>query len=129
MVKVKQIMTKNPVKVDSKKTVREVSTLMSERKLGSVLVCKGVEIIGILEEGDIIRNVLAKDLNPYVTKVEEVMSVPFVIDEDKTDDEASNMMFQNKVRHLAVSANSKIEGIISMYDLIRPIYEGKSFWT
>lgn len=129
MVKVKQIMTKNPVKIDSKSTVREISTLMSEKRLGSVLVCKGDEIIGILEEGDIIRKVLAKDLNPYVTKVEDVMSVPFVIDENKSDDDASNMMFEHKVRHLAVSANSKIEGIISMYDLIRPIYGGKSFWT
>ncbi|MHB8482521.1 MAG: CBS domain-containing protein [Nitrospiria bacterium] len=129
MVKVKQIMTKNPVKVDAQKTVREVINLMAEKKLGSLLIRKGDDIVGILEEADIIRKVLGKDLNPYVTKVLDVMSVPFVIDQDKTDNDASDMMFQNHVRHLAVTADSKIIGIISMYDLIRPVYGGKSFWT
>ena len=124
-------MTKNPVKVDSKKTVREAVNMMVEKRVGSLMVCKEKtgEIIGIIEESNIVRNVLAKDLNPYVIKVEEVMSVPFVIDEEKSDYEASDLMSQHKVRHLAVSSNSKIVGIVSMQDLIRPVYTGKSFWS
>lgn len=131
MVKLKQIMTKNPVKIDSKRTIREAVNLMVEKKLGSVMVCKGNsgEIVGILEESDVVRNVLAKDLNPYVVKVEDVMSIPFVIDEEKNDDEASDLMSQKKVRHLAVSSHSRIVGIVSMQDLIKPVYSGKSFWT
>ncbi len=129
MVRLKQIMTKNPVKVDSKTTIREAVSVMVEKKLGSLIVCKGEEIVGIIEESDIVRNVLAKDLNPYVVKVEEVMSVPYVIDQEKTDDEASDMMRQQKVRHLAVSSHAKVVGIVSMVDLIKPVYSGKSFWT
>ena len=131
MVKLKQIMTKNPVKIDSGKTIREAVNLMVEKKLGSVMVCreKNGEIVGILEESDVVRNVLAKDLNPYVVKVEDVMSIPFVIDEEKNDDEASDLMSQKKVRHLAVSSHSRIVGIVSMQDLIKPVYSGKSFWT
>ena len=129
MVKVKNIMTRNPVKVDAGKTVREAINIMAEKKIGSLIVCKGEEIVGILEEGDVVRNVLAKDLNPYVTKVVQVMSVPLVINEDRSDDEASEMMMEHRVRHLAVSEDSKIIGLISMYDLIRPVYSGKSFWT
>ena len=34
------------------------------------MVYKGVEIVGILEEADIIRNVMEKYLNPDMTKVE-----------------------------------------------------------
>ena len=129
MVKVKEIMTKNPVKVDANKTVREAINIMTEKKIGSLLVYKENEIVGILEESDIIKNVLVRDLNPYVVKVETVMSVPFVIQENQTDNEASDMMFQRRVRHLAVSENGKIAGIISMQDLLRPIYAGRSFWT
>ena len=129
MIKIKQIMTKNPVKVEAQKTVREVINLMSEKTLGCLLICKGDNIVGMIEEADIIRKVLGKDLNPYVTKAEEVMSVPLVIDQEKTDNEASDMMFQNHVRHLAVTEDSKIIGIVSMYDLIRPVYGGKTFWT
>lgn len=129
MVKVKEIMTKNPVKVDASKTVREAINIMTEKKIGSLLVYKENEIIGILEESDIIKNVLVRDLNPYVVKVETVMSVPFVIQEDKTDNEASDMMFLHRVRHLAVTENGKIAGIVSMQDLLRPVYTGRSFWT
>ena len=128
---VKDIMTKNPVTVDSDRTVREAVNMMVEKKLGSLMVCKEKtgEIIGIIEEANIVRDVLARDLNPYVVKVKEVMSVPFVIDEEKSDNEASELMSRHKVRHLAVSSNSKIIGIVSMQDLIRPVYSGKSFWT
>jgi CBS domain-containing protein len=129
MLKVRDIMTINPLKVDAGQTVREAVRLMSEKKIGSIIVVKGDDIVGILEEGDIVRNVLCRDLNVYVTKIGEVMSVPFIINEEKSDDEASEMMVKYRVRHLAVSADSKIIGIISMYDLMRPIYTGRSFWT
>ena len=129
MVKIKQIMTKNPVKVDANKTVREAINIMSEKKIGSLLVYKGTEVVGILEEGNIIRNLLARDLNPYVVKVEQIMSVPFIIDEEKSDDEASDMMYKNRTRHLAVISGERITGIVSMQDLIRPVYTGRSIWA
>lgn len=129
MVTVKEMMTKNPVKVDADKTVREAINIMAEKNLGSLLVYKGNKLVGLLEEGDIIRNVLNKDLNTYVVTVETAMSVPFVIDEKKTDNEANDLMFQNRVRHLAVTNGEQITGIVSMQDLIRPVYTGKSIWV
>jgi CBS domain-containing protein len=129
MVKVKEMMTKNLVIVDADTVVREAVQTMTEKKLGSVLVRKGKEIVGILEESDIIKNVLARDINPYVVKVETVMSIPFVIGEENTDNEASDMMVQQKVRRLVVSDGERIVGIVSMQDLLRPVYTGKLFWT
>lgn len=129
MLKVKEIMTINPFKIEANQTVRDAVRMMTEKKIGSIIVFKDHEIVGILEEGDIVRNVLCKDLNPYVTKVEQVMSVPFIINEDRSDDEASEMMVRHRVRHLAVSSDSRVTGIISMFDLMRPIYTGRSFWT
>ena len=128
MVKVKEIMSKHPVEIHAGKTIREAVAIMTEKKLGSLLVRKGDKIVGLLEEGDIIRKALANDLNPYVVKVESGMSVPLIIDQEKTDDEASEMMRKEGVRHLAVSDGSQIIGIVSMQDLLRPVYTGKSFW-
>ena len=59
----------------------------------------------------------------------KVMSVPYAIDEEKTDDEANDMMSQRNVRLLAVSSKNKIAGIISMLVLIRPVYSRESFRT
>lgn len=129
MIKVKEMMSKNLVEVECGQTVREAIAIMTEKNLGSVLVRKGNEFVGILEESDILKNVLAKDLNPYVAKVESVMSIPFVIDEEKTDNEASDLMVQQKVRRLLVSDGSAIVGMVSMKDLFRPVYMGKSVWA
>ncbi|MFI5305212.1 MAG: CBS domain-containing protein [Nitrospiria bacterium] len=65
---------------------------------------------------------LAKDLNPYVATVESVMSIPFGVEEDKSDNEASDMMSRNKIRHLFVSYGSEIIGIVSTQDLLRTVY-------
>jgi CBS domain-containing protein len=129
MVKIKEIMTRRIVEIDADRTVREAVQIMTERKLGSLLVRKGSEIIGILEESDIMKNLLAKDLNAYVVKVETVMSIPFVISEDKSDNEASDLMVKQNVRRLVVSDGSKIVGLVSMQDLMRPVYAGRSIWA
>lgn len=129
MIKVKEMMTKKLFKADADRTVREAIQLMTEYQVGSLLVQRGKEIVGIFEESDILKKVLVRDLNPYVTRIEEVMSIPFVIDQEKTDDEASDLMVQQNVRRLVVSDGSSIVGIVSMQDLLRPVYAGKSFWT
>jgi signal-transduction protein with cAMP-binding, CBS, and nucleotidyltransferase domain len=49
--------------------------------------------------------------------------------EDKMDDEGSEMMMEHHVRHISVSENSKVVGVISMFDLMRPIYTKKIFWA
>jgi len=128
MMKITDIMTRNPVTIEGDKTVREAVHLMAETKLGSLMVCQDNEIVGILEEGDLIRKVMAKDLNPNLTRVTEAMSVPLIIDDQRSDDDASDMMKLHQVRHLAVSQDSQIVGIVSMFDLIRPVYLGRSFW-
>jgi CBS domain-containing protein len=129
MIKVREIMTKDLLKTKADQTIREAIGLMTEYGVGSLVVQKGQEIVGILEESDIIKKVLAGDLNPYITTVEKVMSVPFVIHQEKSDDEASDLMVRQNVRRLVVSDGSAIVGILSMQDLLRPVYAGKSFWT
>lgn len=122
-------MSKNLMKVEGTLTIRKAVDIMLEKNIGSLIVCNDGDIIGILEERDIIKKVLGRDLNIYVTRVSEVMSVPLLIDSEETDDDASEMMNQNKVRHLAVSEDSRIIGIISVADIARPIYGGKFLWS
>jgi len=128
-MKIKEIMTRSPVTIEADRTIRDASIIMAQMKLGCLMVSRGKEIVGILEESNIIRNGLAEDLNPFNTRIAQVMSAPWIIDEECSDDEASQMMGQYHVRHLAVTSKTKIAGIISMLDLIRPIYSGKSFWA
>jgi len=45
------------------------------------------------------------------------------------DDEAIEMRMEHRERHITVSENSKDVGVISMFDLMRPIYTKKTFWA
>jgi CBS domain-containing protein len=54
LVKVKEIMTRYPVKIVADETIHKASNLMAKTKLGSRMVSKEEVFIGILEEAEII---------------------------------------------------------------------------
>ncbi|MEK9627923.1 MAG: CBS domain-containing protein [Nitrospinota bacterium] len=100
-------------------TIREVSQMMTERNIGSVLVKNGGEFIGIVTERDLTRKVIGKGLDPETTPVIEVMSSPLItLDGDEPVTDANQFMAKHKIRHLAVTIEGKIEGIISVKDLV-----------
>lgn len=123
MIQVKKLMTKNLLKISANATVKESADIMKNSKVGSILVSKENEIIGIITETDIIQKVVAGDLNPYVTKVENIMSFPLLtIDSEKTIIDANDLMDKKHVRHLGVTEEGELVGVISVRDLLHPIY-------
>lgn len=129
MISVKKIMTKNVLNVDGETNVRDVSLKMKTEKVGSLLVMDNDEVLGIVTEADIIQKVIAMDLNPYVTKAKAIMSSPLItIDVSKTIIEANDIMDQKHVRHLAVLEEDEIVGILSVRDLLHPLYYEGETW-
>lgn len=123
MISVKRVMAKNIVTVEKQATVSEVASLMTSKNVGSILVIdnENNEYIGIITERDIVRKVVAKgvDANSYMVK--GVMSSPLVtIESSKTIFEAGDLMDQKKVRHLGVTENGDLVGVVSIRDLINP---------
>jgi CBS domain-containing protein len=100
-------------------TIFEVSQMMVERNIGSVLVKNGEEFIGIITERDLTRKVIGKGLDPKTTPVTETMSSPLItLDSDQPVTDANQFMAKHKIRHLAVTVEGKIEGILSVKDLV-----------
>ena len=129
MIPVKKLMTKNLVKVDRQQTAQDVAKLMKEKKIGSVLIAEGKEIVGIVTETDIVRKVVAEGIDAGSFLVKGIMSAPvYTIDGDKTIFEAGELMDEKKVRHLAVTENGEISGMISVRDIIHPKYYEEESW-
>ena len=100
-------------------TILEVSKMMTERNIGSVLVKNGAEFIGIITERDLTRKVIGKGLDPKTTPVTETMTSPLItLDGDQPVTDANQFMAKHKIRHLAVTVEGKIEGILSVKDLV-----------
>ena len=56
-------------------SVFEAARLMSEKKIGGVLViAEPYKLVGIITERDLTTKVIANNLNPKKTRVEEIMT-------------------------------------------------------
>ena len=121
MPSVKDLMTKNVITIDLKKSVFDAAVLMSEKRIGCLVIVDGEEPVGIVTERDFVRRVVAKNL-PLETKVSEIMSKPLItIDPDASLREAARLMLNNKVRRLPVVKENQLVGIIVIADFARQL--------
>jgi len=97
----------------------ETARMMQRDKIGSVFIEEEGRYIGIVTESDLVRKGLTKEV-PLETPARSVMHVPLLdIDIEKSPIEANHLMHLNGVRHLAVSENGRIVGMLSVRDLVR----------
>ncbi len=101
-------------------TVQETAKFMHEKNIGSVLVKENDEYIGIVTETDLSRKVLGAGLDPKNTTITAVMTPQplFSIDCHLPVTEANAYMAKKRIRHLPVTENGKIVGMISVKDLV-----------
>ena len=107
------------ITVERDTDVQTAARMMRDRRINSLLVTKGNEIIGILTDTDMVRRVVAADVDILTATVEKIMSAPILtIEEDKTVLDASDLMAQKRIRHLGVTQGGKLVGMISVRDIL-----------
>ncbi|MGY8761419.1 MAG: CBS domain-containing protein [Nitrospinaceae bacterium] len=112
--------------IDIDSSVQEAAMFMTANNIGSLLVKKFDEYVGIVTETELARKVLGKGLNRESIGIEEVMTSPvFSIDRYLPIEEANRFMRKNKIRHLRVTEEDKIVSILSMKDFVA--YFSKDF--
>jgi CBS domain-containing protein len=113
-LKVKDLMEKNVVNVDSGSTVADAIKAMLKGNVWSVVVVKGGLPEGVVTERDLIRRCFAKGLVPDRLPVEKIMSSPLItIGPDATIMEAMSLMVEKDVRRLFVVEDGKIVGRVT----------------
>jgi CBS domain-containing protein len=115
---VKDIMAKKIVSVESTVNVGDAIKLMAERNIGSVVVTRDGEMVGILTERDVLKKCYAPGQYTAM-KAGEVMSEPLItIRGDAAIGDAADLMAEKNARRLLVTENDKIQGIISQRDVM-----------
>ena len=121
MVPVKSFMiTKEKfVTVERDTDAQTAARIMRDRGIGSLFVTNGKEIIGILTDTDMVRRVVATGVDMRKTTAEQIMSAPIVmIEGDKTVLDANDLMAKTHIRHLGVTQDGKLTGMISVRDIV-----------
>lgn len=116
-----EIMSKNVVKVNHEISAFEISKIMLQRKISSVsIIDNNNKIIGIVTEKDLIKEICAKNLLATTLTADKVMSSPLIsISKKSTINDATKLMVEKRIKHLAIHENNDIIGILTTYDLIK----------
>ena len=101
-------------------SLQELSQAFVAQGVSTLLVKEGDKYVGIVSDKRLAREGIAKGLNTETTSVRAIMRAKMLtIESDQPVREAQTMMKSNGVRHLVVTEQGNIVGIVSISDLIR----------
>jgi len=117
--KISELMSTHMVYIGPEHTVIEAVKSMRENKIGAILIKDGEDTLGIFTERDLMTRLHLDDpAQLAVTKIKEIMTTELkTVDHDESNVDVLNLMREMKIRHLPVSENGKITGIVSLRDL------------
>jgi signal-transduction protein with cAMP-binding, CBS, and nucleotidyltransferase domain len=116
--KIGEIIKERLETVNESNTAQQAAKKMGTSDLSALLVIdSGGKPIGIITERDLVRKVCATDERSSKVLIQNVMSTPVItVDSSSPLRQASNIMIQNKVRHLLVVGDNGAHGIVSTSD-------------
>ena len=111
-------MTKSVVTIDSCDTIEKAATLMKEHNIGSIPVCEGSRVKGIITDRDITLKSVAGGKDSKRQTVNEIMTTNIVTGSPSMSvDEATKVMSDNQIRRLTIVDNNNLVGIVALGDL------------
>ncbi|MEM5799574.1 MAG: CBS domain-containing protein [Candidatus Aenigmatarchaeota archaeon] len=116
---VKDVMNPKVIVAKPQATIKEAAEIMSQLRIGCLLVMDDDKVVGIVTESDIIGKIVAKKKDPERVTVDEIMTKNIIsTTPDETLDDAAEKMVENKIKRLPVLDGGKLVGIITATDLI-----------
>ena len=118
--KAREVMTGEVEVIKSDETMLEAAKRMAKLDVGSLPICDGDRLKGMITDRDIVTKVLALDRDPAkVTASELETGNPVTIGADDTIEDAMRTMEEHQVRRLPVIDGHKLVGMLSQGDLAK----------
>ena len=118
-MRVREVMSQGVQCIAPESTLQEAACKMKEYNFGSLPVCDGDRLIGMITDRDIaIRSVSAGD-DPTKCPVREIMTPSLVYSFDDAEvEDAATLMQQKQIRRLPIlNRDKRLVGIVSLGDL------------
>jgi len=122
LLKIKELIRRRPITVNSDATLHDVIKLMAEQNIGFLVVVEGSDIVGVFSERDVIRS-LAEEKN-LDKKVKDITRTDIIkLRSDRTIEEAAQVMGKHRIRHIVVvDEKDKLAGVVSVRDILQELY-------
>ncbi len=149
-IRVRDIMTPDPVTVSRETSVTDAAKLMAENKVGALPVVDGGKLVGIVTESDLIMQDVKLEFPTYIhlldgfimyppstirfenelkkavaATVKDVMTPnPATIGADATIEDVASTLAEREISRLPVIEDGAVVGIVSKHDIVRAIAQG-----
>lgn len=117
MDEIRFFMEESLVSVHPTASIKEAAQKMRHHSISSILIMDNGNYNGLLTDTDLARNFAAKNLSPDQTIVSAVAHESFItLDASRPMEEAYEHMRKNNIRHLGITENDEMVGILSIKD-------------
>jgi len=121
-MKVREIMSSNPVCCTPEDTAQKVGKILCDHNIGSVPVVmdqQSLKLVGIITDRDLCCKVVAEGLNPKSTKIDRFISLnPVTCRDGENLDNCERLMQEHQVRRIpVVDGDGRCIGMVSQADL------------
>jgi CBS domain-containing protein len=119
MMKVRDVMTPNVEVIEPDAPVQAAARKMKSLDVGSLPVCDGRRLVGMITDRDVAVRAVAEGLDPQQTAIRDIMTpkILYCFDDDDLE-RAAVIMHDQQIRRLPViNREKKLVGIIALGDL------------
>ena len=109
-------------------SVESAVAKLVELGVGSLVVLKNGEMVGLLTERDVMQGMVKRGCARKEAQVSPLMvTEPVVADADDSVDYARDVMTKSHISHLPILDSNKLFGIISFHDVARACLKEANF--
>ena len=112
------------VTVNADSTLETVVDILVEWGIGTVVVVdQGMQVLGILSERDIICHLSERKTLEGIMAQDLMTAKVITVDQQVTSSELMHLMTENRIRHVPITKNNKLVGIVSIGDVVKRMLE------
>jgi CBS-domain-containing membrane protein len=125
-MRIAEVMTRDVKVIGPERSVREAARLMDNLNVGSLPVCDGERLVGMITDRDITVRATAVGEDPDQTQVKEIMTddVRWCFEDDEVNDVVRTMGDVQIRRVPVVDRAKRLVGIVALGDLATERAEG-----
>jgi CBS domain-containing protein len=117
-VLVRDVMNSPIISSSPDSNIKEIAEKMKKEKIGSIVIFKNQEPVGIVTDWDIVTDGFSRDVPPSSIIASEIMKRLYTIEGEETITEAARMLRKHNIKRLGVVYKNRLVGIISSSDVI-----------
>ena len=118
--KVMDVMTNKPIIADKNLNLRDAAVIMEQQKVNSLLIVDDNKPIGLVTDEDFVRKCIGTGSDPKKLLIKDIMITDLLtITPEKDIYDALSIMRDNNIRQLPVVKKGKLEGFLTLKDILK----------